>query len=182
METPEHSRAEEVRAFWLYLGALCEGGVPPRAAKLDLMDIYRLAPNVTILDFEKSSGKLKVRFNGTAVVTMFGREATGRYKDDLKLGRHSKSLKDIYKRTVTECRPYWVLASVELQTETGGDAGCERVFDYERLSFPLVDDNGQVVSVAAILIRHPFGTAIDGFECAALDFPNAVIGTNAAYS
>lgn len=182
MSVPDFIRADDVKAFWLYMAGTCRGGMPPNAAQFDLMDVYRLAPNITTLDVEKPSGKLKVRFNGTAAVTLFAREVTGRFKDDLNLGPHSEKLIDTYKRTVSECRPYWILANVELQAEHDANVTGERVFDYERLAFPLVDAKGEAVSVVAILIRHPIGTARDGFECTALDFPSAADTEKAVYS
>jgi hypothetical protein len=187
MSEPAIFRADDVRAFWQHLTMLCAETCPPKAADLDLMDFYKLAPFISLLDIERPSGRLRVRFAGTAIVEMFGRDATGRYKDDLNIGRHTRALVDIYDSVISERRPYWSLAKVELQVETDFRCGRDHVFDYERIACPLVDDDGTVVSILTIIIRHPVGTAENGFQCMALDFPtrdddSAAFDETAAYS
>ncbi len=162
--------ADELSEFWAYVEGLCAKACPPRFRDFELMDIYRLARNIVILDTESGSERLKVRFAGIHVVEMFGLETTGLFMDEIDLGIHKEDLLRIYNQSAIEGLPYWTCAKVE--TSVGQSAGPAKklLFHYERLVVPFQDEHGSISNLVSILIRRPTAEGPD-FEVEQVAFP-----------
>ena len=171
---PACFRAAEISAFWHFIADLAVTAVPPRFADFELMDIYRLARNIVILDTNRSdTDRLYVRYAGIHVVEMFGRETTGLYMDEIDLGKHRDALLAIYQDCAVNCTPYWTLANVHISVPQSFGPPKEHLFDYERLVFPFAGKDGNVSNLVSILIRHPSANLGQGFEAIPLDFPTS---------
>lgn len=160
--------APNIKAFGDHMFALCNRDVLPRYSDLDLMDIYRLAPYVTVLDVVSEARRLRVRFAGTGVVHMFECETTGMYMDEIDIGDHREQLLAAYDLTITSRTAQWTMAHVNL----GEDAevlsvmsteDSHRHFAYERLAFPLCAADGAVTHIVAAMARHALSSAKEQF-------------------
>ncbi len=174
METgtpPEFIRTDEVKAFWTYVLGLCADVWPPCYADFEVMDLYAVAPHLVILDTAPDSQRLRVRYAGTRVVELFGQETTGLYMDQVDLGKHKSELLQVYCRCRDEAVPFWTLTSVHLNEERSFGPPVQRMFDYERLVFPLQDDDGSIVHLVSIVIREDAATEETGFQCQELAPP-----------
>ena len=149
----------EISEFWEYTAALPRTNALPQYAAFDLMDVYRLAPCIVVLDCEPENYRLRVRFAGTGVVELFGGETTGRYMDQINIGQQKDSLIAAYQQAIDDRCPQWTMADVMLNS-----APLQRLFTYERLAMPFVDDDGRVCHVVALLHRHEWNGANDSFE------------------
>lgn len=166
--------APEVRQFWQHMAAIAEAGNVPHYADLDLMDIHRLAPNILVLDVEAYSGRLRVRFVGTAIVRMFGYETTGRYMDEVDTGPYQMKLMAAYNLAVRSLMPQWTLAEVILTDSTIPYLEEQKGFAYERLACPFHGPTGAVTQLVAILKRHQSDVARDNFKHRSFDWSGQI--------
>lgn len=156
--------SEAVRRFWSHMQDLHRERQRIAAEDFDLMAVHRLAPNLTLLDIDPGSGRLKVRFVGTAIVSMFGKETTGCWLDEVDLGPFKDALLGTYRDASESGIPQWTLARVTLTEESLPMLPQDRHFSYERLVVPLLDGDGNVSRLAAILVRHLSENVEDGFQ------------------
>ncbi len=164
-------RSDMVTEFWAQMTKLCEIAQRPRYEYVDLMSLYHLASYLTVLDVEEQSRRLRIRFSGTQLTTMFGRDNTGRYMDEVDLGEFKQELLAIYDLTITAKKPQWTLASVVIETAGTGGRRETHAFDYERLAVPFQDNLGAITHLVSILVRHKIKTPDKGMEHHQLSFP-----------
>ena len=169
---PEVLQSDETRAFWDYIQVLCAQARPPRAADFELMDIYNLASYVALVDLIPAEDRMRVRYVGTRIVEMFDQETTGKYLDELDIGPHTDELLDMYRKSFSEVRPHWSLADVHMTRDEGYGYMRPITFSCERLMFPMVDEDGAVTRLAAVLSRQDRSSVLEEYVCEALDFPN----------
>lgn len=161
---PDFLVSEAVRLFWSHMRDLYRERQRIAADDFDMMAVHRLAPNLTLLDIDPGSGRLKVRFVGTAIVSMFGRETTGCWLDEIDLGPFKNALLGAYRDAGESGIPQWTLSRVTLTDESLPMLPQDRHFSYERLVVPLLDDEDNVSRLAAILVRHRIESVEDGFQ------------------
>lgn len=155
--------APEVCQFWHYASSLVDARNVARFVDLDLMDIYRLAPNVMVLDVERKSGRLLIRFIGTMIVNMFGYESTGKYMDEVNIGPHQEKLLAVYDAAIESRSPHWTLAKVTLADAENPFVSERKGFTYERLVCPFCGPEGDVTQLVTLLTRHPSDVAGEDF-------------------
>ncbi len=163
--------SEKAQKFWNYGCRIRRHGKLPAFRDFDLMTIHDIAPNMVVIDVERPGWRLKNRFVGTTVVSLFG-ETTGRYMDEIDLGEHKQKLLEIYEKAVTKAKPYWSLAQVVIVERLDGFPDRSRIFSYERLVYPLAEPDGEVKHLAAIIIRHSVEHAETGLICRELSWPD----------
>jgi len=164
-------RSHEAKQYCQKMSELCADGKPPHFADLDLMRIYELAPNITVLDVDHDTYRLKVRFAGTRVGAMFGRETTGLHMDEIDLGAHKAELIAVYWLAVEQAQAQWTSANVRIliANHHGGPQG--RNFNYERLVFPMLNADGDVGNLAAILVRQGYANGMSSIEHQQFNIP-----------
>lgn len=129
---------------------------------IDLMAIYHLAPHVVLFDVIQPDS-LKVRFVGTALTVAYKRDVTGLIFDELDLGVHTNELRESYNQLLATAKPRWTYTKIDTMSELKGlDRHLQ--YAYERVSYPLLNDDGQIGRVISILAVVPMSEAKSDFE------------------
>lgn len=150
-----------VDEFGAYIASLPMKAGVPQAAALDLMEVHALASNVILLDVLSDTTRLRIRFMGTALVSMNGSEATGRYADELALGAHRDAISAAQYSAARSNQPIWSRA-VETDCDWHSNFNAHREsMAYERLVWPLASFDGRIVRLAEITVpyRVPVGAS-----------------------
>lgn len=133
-----------------------------RFCDFELMDIYRLAPMIVLMDTGASPGLFKIRFAGTGVATMYGKDNTGRYLNDLDLGPNGTDVLAVYDELVARKQPHWT-RDVIIKHKRPLDG--REFFAYERLSYPLLGEMpDEVGHIVALLVQRPIGAMKEALE------------------
>ncbi|MBO6519940.1 MAG: hypothetical protein JJ900_03525 [Rhodospirillales bacterium] len=111
------------------------------------------------------------RFVGTGVVELFG-ETTGKFVDEVDLGEFKDQLISVYRQTIATRVPHWSLAQVVRTERLAGVVDSLKKFSYERLAYPLCDENGDISHLTAIVTSCPLEEAKQGFASEAVPWPD----------
>jgi hypothetical protein len=107
----------------------------PRRRDVDPLDMPPgLLPHLELI--ELSDGRLRYRLVGTAIVDAMGRDATGRYLDQVLDGEHLHFIARFLHTVVQSGRP--VFGRCRLRCDNGGDV------KLRRMAVPLATDSGAV--------------------------------------
>src|SRR5579863_214999 len=79
----------------------------PRRRDIDPIEIPPLLPNLQIIDCQPG-GRFRYRLTGTALVTAFGREYTGKYLEELITGEELVYATHVYATVCAEHRPVFL--------------------------------------------------------------------------
>lgn len=123
----------------------------PRRTDIDPLDMpTRLLPFLELIELGEG-GRLRYRLIGTAIVDAMGRDATGRYLDQVLTGGHQRFLERLHRTVLRAGRPvyglYWL---------SRGDSSD---LPARRIAAPL-SENG--IDVAMILSATRFGVGSPG--------------------
>ncbi|GJL88656.1 MAG: hypothetical protein DHS20C03_23650 [Minwuia thermotolerans] len=124
----------DLYAYWQTMRG--DRRIPPRSA-FDPTRVPRLLPNLILLDVEPETGRLIVRVLGTRVATVYGKDYTGRYLDEVYFGSNATSVLDDYGTCARDGIP--VLGERNFRNVR------DVVYRMERLILPFSDD-GKVVN------------------------------------
>jgi len=155
MLNPAFLREHPFPEFISFMASLPRETGCVRYSDFDLMDIYHLAPMIVLMDIEESSGYFKIRFVGTSVVEMYGKDNTGRYLHELDLGPYETDVLGVYDELVAHRQPHWTRDEIVKQRRP---LDGREFFAYERLSYPLLEGKSDEVGhVLALLVERPIG-------------------------
>ena len=125
-----------------------------RIADFELMEIYNIAPSIVVLDVEGRPVRYRIRFAGTFVVGIYGSETTGLFLDDLNLGSNKQKLIDIYDQLLKSRRPQWTRTLIVKDKPVNANQSGQQVFAYQRLSYPLVDEDDTIQRIVSIIAHQ----------------------------
>lgn len=129
-------RNQQLRDLYTYWQKMRgDSRIPPRSA-FDPIQVPRLLPNLILLDVEPDSGRLIVRVLGTRVATVYGRDYTGQYLDEIYFGSNAASVLEDYGTCARDGIP--VLGERNFRNVR------DVVYRMERLILPLSDDGKEV--------------------------------------
>lgn len=129
-------RNQQLRDLYTYWQTMRgDSRIPPRSA-FDPIRVPRLLPSLILLDVEPDTGRLIVRLLGTRVATVYGRDYTGQYLDEVYFGSNARSVLDDYGTCAREGIP--VLGERNFRNVR------DVVYRMERLILPLSDDGKEV--------------------------------------
>jgi hypothetical protein len=80
----------------------------PRRVDIDPSEITKLLPNVQITELVDGGARVRYRLVGTAIVTAYGAELTGKYFDEVFSGDRLRFVEDNYRVMCLEKRPILV--------------------------------------------------------------------------
>jgi len=150
-EAPACIHSTAIRGFWSHLSAIADIHGMISVHVFDLMDVHRLAPDVTICDVDIETCRQRIRFVGTRVVAVFGAETTGQFLDEVDLGPFRSQQLAAFNMAVATGRPQWTRARVA----TGRAYPLEQIIpsgaSYERLICPLVQSDSKIAQLATIM-------------------------------
>ncbi len=169
-QLPAFLVADEVKDFCRAMKSLCTETELPRVKDFDLMAVHKLAPRIMVLDIEKVMGRLKIRFLGTRLVRIFRRETTGMYLDEVDIGPYPAQQLVAFNKAATRKMPQWININVTLSVDLQALVQEQRHLAYERVIYPLQDDQGDVVQLASIFKRHACEETQDKFEHREIQF------------
>lgn len=125
---------KDLYAYWQTMRG--DRRIPSRSA-FDPVQVPRMLPNLILLDVEPDTGRLVVRVLGTRVATVYGKDYTGRYLDEVYFGDNTTSVLEDYGTCAREGIP--VLGERNFRNVR------DVVYRMERLILPFSDD-GRVVN------------------------------------
>lgn len=125
-----------------------------RFTDLNLMNIYKLAPFIALLDIETPPRRYRVRYIGTQIVESYGQDCTGMYCDELDLGPNKQALAETYDRLIESRRPQWTYSVIVVGADREYAGSEDKRYAYERISYPLLDKNGEIGHVASLSAIH----------------------------
>ena len=129
-------RNQQLRDLYTYWQTMRgDSRIPPRSA-FDPIRVPRLLPSLILLDVEPDTRRLIVRLLGTRVATVYGRDYTGQYLDEVYFGSNARSVLDDYGTCAREGIP--VLGERNFRNVR------DVVYRMERLILPLSDDGKEV--------------------------------------
>jgi len=83
------------------------GRAMPRRADLNPADIPRLLPNLRLTEVIDGGARFRYRLVGTAIVTAYGREHTGRFLHDVLSGERRSFVEGLYRMVCAGKRPVY---------------------------------------------------------------------------
>ncbi len=119
----------------------------PARADIAPVDLPRPAlPNLVLLDILDGGERFRWRLTGTAVVNRFGRDATGRFGEEVLTGHYLQFLTSLVRQVCRRRVPVYSHAIFHWETA--------RMMAISRLFLPLGDETA---GVTQILGAHEFG-------------------------
>lgn len=137
LEDHPYPEFRELAAVWRRHGG---GDTLPRRRSIDLMDTYRIAANLVVLDLEGDFDgvcRFRWRYAGSALRTLAGMEITGRYDADVFHPEHLDRLRTVYADILRTGQPHAWRHHV-----ISPDQSRDFLY-YHRLMLPLADDAGE---------------------------------------
>lgn len=113
----------------------------PARRDLEPLDFPHLWPKVLLLDVTPDG--MRMRLVGTEVVTMFGRDYTGQFLEEIDFGSQRDAIVEQYRHVAESGQPFVV--DQPFRDIEG------HLFDMERLILPLSDDDTRVNMLFAVL-------------------------------
>ncbi len=141
-----HPKLRLVFDYWSGLKAKL--GRLPALDEIDLMDLWRVAPNLFILDLERSTDsrdRFLWRYWGTTLVNFTGVELTGKRLDQTHAEEAVVEAVAAYRWVLESGKPHYWQRGVRIN-ETGKD-----FLRFERIALPLLDRDrkpGHILGVA----------------------------------
>lgn len=124
-----------VHAYWLSK----HGCVGPRWSDLDLMDIYRFAPNIMVKEFVPEVQDWRNRYFGTGLARILGVEGTGKLLREYHAGENAMKARQFFSSIKNDGVPVRVEGQCIVK-----DREFRRL---EGVYLPLFDDEAEVVMV-----------------------------------
>jgi len=150
---------EAALAYWRRLR---HGGSLPRRRDIDPSEIPRLLPHLQLIEVVEGGARFRYRLVGTALVTAFGKEYTGKCLDELFGGDRLAHASHVYATVCAQRRA--VFLRNRYSTTRNIDLMASRLY------MPLSDDGASVnVIFGALTFEWGSGTAIGMWGGARLD-------------
>jgi hypothetical protein len=165
LETPFHD--QRIIEFSDHMEAIRENGGVIKFSDIDLMDLYKLAPFIVIYNREQS-GRLKIRFVGTAITQQYDQDVTGTYLDELNIGPNSDKLAPIYEQLIENQLPQWMFITAESPEDITLNRKAS-FYAYERLAYPLRNDTGDITNIISLVALQSITSAPIEFKHIELD-------------
>ncbi len=127
------------------------GGRLPALADIDPAQIAGCLPNLIILDVEERPRRYRYRFVGTAVDAKSGQYRTGKYLDEIDLGKLKRRTIAMMDRVADDRTPSHFIGEYQDRE------GC--TLRYERVAMPLSSDGARVDAILVGKNYVPLGIA-----------------------
>lgn len=147
LSAPEADKLRALQAYWE--GKKQDRPAPPKAS-IDPTELRDLLPDILLIDVVGDPPRFRARLIGSALVTAYGEEITGKYGDEVDLDAVRDQLLGFFERAAKECRPQYLRAAF---TKHDG-----RHLRYEQIILPLSDDGLKVNTLlSAYAIEQAYG-------------------------
>jgi len=148
-ETLDHSRLERFYDYWQR--QIPGNGMLPGRQHIDPIDIPLLMPWVYLTDVEREGDDLRFRHRlvGTRLAERLGREATGRYFDEIYPEPHLAGIVSNCETAVQSGQPHFYRTVLPIPYKDGVDN-----ISYSRLLCPMASDGSSVDLLAGVLVFH----------------------------
>jgi hypothetical protein len=147
-ETPFAIKDARLRRFYDYWLSKCRPGRLPARADIDPVAIPDLLPWIMLIDPVPGPAGYRFRFRlvGTALVERGGRDATGKFYDELFSARETARFTAIYTDVINSRQPHHYHADFDVQRLEGREH-----IRYERVLCPLAADGTHVDMLIGVL-------------------------------
>lgn len=120
----------------------------PRRADIDPSELTRLLPHLQITELLDDGARVRYRLVGTAIVTAYGEELTGKYFDEVFEGERLRFVESNYRMLCSEKRPIYVGSRYISRKEV-------ELFCY-RIVMPLSEDGTTInQTLTATTFKYP---------------------------
>lgn len=133
MVAPRHAILRDLHSYWL---AKKRHRLAPGRKDIDPAELRSLLPHLFMVDVENKPRRFRFRLVGTAIVSSFGLDITGRYLEEIGFSDQAPSVLAHYGAVATTAEP-----SCHHVHFTRGSG---RYLAYERLIVPLSSDGTSV--------------------------------------
>lgn len=133
MVAPRHALLRDLYGYWL---AKKRQRLAPARKDVDPAEIRHLLPHLFMVDVEKQPRRFRFRLVGTAIVSSFGLDITGRYLEEISFSDQAPSVLSHYVAVASTGEP----SCDQVHFTRGGG----RYLAYERLILPLSSDGTTV--------------------------------------
>ncbi|MDF1735699.1 MAG: PAS domain-containing protein [Minwuia sp.] len=134
-------RDQQLRDLYTYWQTMRGDRRIPSRSSFSPAEVPRLLPSLILLDVEPGTGRMVVRVLGTRVATVYGKDYTGRYLDEIYFGANTTSVLDDYGTCARDGVP--VLGERNFRNVR------DVVYRMERLILPFSDDGKSVNKLIA---------------------------------
>lgn len=114
VELSDELRSPVTRRLFDYWRAKRGGHARPGLEDFDLMDLYDIAPFMTIRDAVEGGREFRCRYFGTRMVELFGLEATGKLMSECYTSESAEVLSKRMRMTLDQPEPVRVVGIVTL--------------------------------------------------------------------
>ena len=135
LSAPRSASLVELQAYWLKKKGT--QAAPPRSA-IAPEEIRHLLPHILLIDVVGDPPRFRARLVGSALVTAYGEEVTGKFGDEIDLNGVAPDLMAFVETAARTCKPQFLLAEYT--------KGSGRHLKYEQIILPLSED-GETVSM-----------------------------------
>lgn len=137
----------KIRALYAYwLSIRPQGGLLPARRHFDPLDVPELLPNIWMIDVRRDPLRFRFRLVGTEVVRFTGRDATGRWLDEVYPDYRSSDAYRVHHAVAESGRPHY--------RRSGVLSNPGRPFvEAERLYLPLAED-GRNVDIVLVMTLY----------------------------
>lgn len=138
-----------LRRFYEYWLSKCRSGRLPSRADIDPVEIPELLPWIMLIDPVPDAAGIRFRFRliGTGLVARAGRDATGRFYDEMLSKRDVARFTAIYSEVMKSGTPHHYHSDVDIARLEGREH-----IRYERLVCPLAADGTTVDMLALVVV------------------------------
>lgn len=134
-----------VRAAYAYWRGKCRGDLLPRRADIDPVEIPQVLPNLSLVERDAESGRMRYRLLGSALVESIGWDATGRLLDEV-YPDFDRSASKAYRDQVFDMgKPSHRLGRPSLRF-------AKDFVNIERLYLPLAEDGRRVDMLLGVIV------------------------------
>ncbi len=147
------------REFTSFFDRTRSGKASPVLRDFDLMSEYRLARNMYIFDIHEGTPTFWIRYTGMHICDFFGFDSTGRFLENLNFEENFDETIAGYHTVVREKSPYAFLNYIAFHEARLNEYKKGQQFVMIRLSFPLLDSNGDVVNIVGAMDFLDIGAA-----------------------
>ena len=158
-----------IRDFYARTAAMVRSGQLARFIDFDLMSMYRLAPDIMIIDVDPATCRKMLRFVGTRTVNVFGQESTGMYLDQIDIGPYRSQQLAAFNMAVAARKPQWTCVKVQLANDRLTSYSATKGIAYERLIVPFMDEKQQASHLVAMMSCTATDIVDNAFEHREID-------------
>jgi hypothetical protein len=137
-----HPQLQALHRYWL---ERCSGPLLPARRAIDPIDLKSCLANLLLIDVGEPPRRYRYRLFGTGLVTLYGREMTGKFVDEINDDAVRGAAFQAYDEVIARHAPIFSTLTFVIDY---------RRISYDRLLLPLAADGHTITMVMGAIIRR----------------------------